>query len=330
MYKGNGITKEFPLPAGADGSVVVWRTENGARRLMEAEAYVVRDWNVVFEVAPPAGVIVAFEAGELAGIRALGVCTVIYPDGRVALIAEDPHELLTAAKAERDEARRLLKEARAEAENLEILVHQQGELSKEKLSARLEKYGGLVEESIKGAAALARDEVKDYLDKLILEIRNKHKAVVAAHEEIEASVKDADRMASTAAGAAERLVHDCCEDAMKACEEIKRIKSETLDLRNETVNAASNAAAGAAKGFEARAGLVLEEVKSLRSTLQGEIKALVEGTKTELDAGLLEIRAQRAEIVRGIKHMNKIERFAIEKEDEIKALAARIVERGNA
>ena len=329
MYKGNGVTKEFPLPPGADGSVVALVTESGAVRMKEGDAYEVVGGSVVFGVAPPEGVTVAFAMPEGAVVSSR-FCTVIYADGRMMEVSKDPAELLVQVVGMFDESKKALRHARAMEEKAENLLYIEAEKVKKQMELGLFGLSAEAQKAIEEAVATTKDELTGQLSKNLLEIRNKYKAVLAAHAEIEGFVRDADRMASTAAGAAEQLVHACCEDAMKACEEIKRARAETLGFRDEAENAASNAAALAARGFEARADLVLEEVKSLRSTLQGEIRALVEGTKTKLDAGLQEIRAQREEMARGIRHMNKIERFAIEKEDEIKALAARIVERGNA
>lgn len=320
MYRGNGNTKRFPLPEGADGAAVYLETAFGAIRLRQGDAYDVDGRDVVFRHAPGEGVIISFQDKEdvpssMDGVR----CMVLYPDGRMEPVCEDPLTLLVEARTEQDEAKKLLKEAKKEAENLEILVHQQSELAKEKISARLERYGGLIEESVKNAAALARDEVKDHLDRLMLEIRNKHKAVVVMHEQMQGILQEAKEVASASAHKAADEVGSLCSEALRACEEMRRLVSETLILRDEARRTATMAAADTKKEAETYLSLVAEEVRSLKQTLNNEVSAVVSGIKRELDADLREIRAHRIEMIRGTKNMNRVERYVIEKKDEIEA-----------
>ena len=126
MYQGNGVTTEFPLPPGVDGHTVGLAPPGGAAvKLKESEAYTVRDGTVYFFTPPPNGATVTFEAPETversAGVVAVmkGACTVLYPDGTMREVTQDPWELLEAAAHEREEAKR-------EQEALRALLTKEG------------------------------------------------------------------------------------------------------------------------------------------------------------------------------------------------------------
>ena len=319
MYKGNGATMAFPLPPGEDGRSVYWMTEHTATAMKEGEAYRVEGGCVVFETAPPVGVTVAFSGADIpTPFRAANVCTVIYPDGRVAEITEDPVALLAAAKIEYDKAKRLLKEAMAENERAEIAARNYAELAKEKLSSRLDKYAELVDDSVKQAAALARDEVNDHIDKKLVEIRKKHRETMSARGEIAAIVEGA-RESFLADFSDMRQKHlSEHETVFNNLKELRTIKQDVRELVSEARIAATEASSKVARVFGDRTNVVLEELRSLKNTLSNEVESVIKAAVREMESGLAEMRAQRAESARMMKHMNRIERFTAEARDEIR------------
>jgi hypothetical protein len=310
MYKGNGVAKTFPLPPGADGHSVFWVTESSSIPLREGEAYSLEGGGVVFEAPPPVGVTVAFSEPAALPAARTGL-TVIYPDGRVAIVADDPALLLAEAKTGLGEARRLLKEAKAESERTEILCHSCVDLAKEKLSARLEKYSELVDDSVRQAAALARDEVNDHVGQKLLEIRKKHKEAVSALASMEELLRGARAENALAAREAAASVRAECASAVAAAEKTEAIFIEMKSLLGEAKAASGAAAADIVNAFGAMAGAELEALRATREAMAGEMKSYAEAAMRSIDSGVDEIKRHRGEMERSIRHMNRIERDAL-------------------
>jgi hypothetical protein len=293
--------------------------------MKEGEAYTIRDGAVVFSIPPPIGVTVAFSAIDAQKTAKPGrACTVIYPDGSVVEISEDPVALLAEAKKERDEAKKLLKEAITENQKTEIVVASYTKLAREKLSGRLEKYAELVDDSVKQAAALARDDVNDHVNRRLIEIRNRHKDVMDARRDVAAIASDARiKMIEAAEGAADHVLAKCRE-ALDAFREIERVRQDVNHLASEARVAASAVGAEISNVFGTRADVVIGEIRSLKNTLDNEVKSVADSARREMESALGEMRAHRAESVRAVKHMNRIERFTVEKYEEIGKIAGDI------
>jgi hypothetical protein len=290
-YVGNGITREFPLPEGADGENV-YLLLDGLIIPMNKESYAIQNGAAVFSIPPPNGSIVAFEppAGN-ADAGAAPYCYVIYPDGTMKKVSQDPYELLIEAKAERDEAKKLLRQAAETLEKTERVVHVESEIAKEKLTARLEKYSTLVEDSIKGVGDAAKTEVENSLDKKMIEFRNKHKSIQNIHARAEAILTEAREAATQAAALAAQEVEEKCRRAIEAADEMRALKIELQTLRDEAGNAAASSGANAAREAGAYTQAVIEEIRSLKAIVEGEVRAVVEKARAESVSLNSEIRA---------------------------------------
>ena len=322
MYKANGVTKVFPLPVGADGRVVALSMESGVVRMQEGDAYAVVDGSVVFSVAPPEGVTVVFDVqGNSAPMQ--GVCTVVYPDGRLRVVAQDPYELLLASTAERDAAQKLLREALGAHERAEHLVYTEAQMAKDKMQIGLIGYSTQAEAAIQNAAVSAKEELTDQFSKNLLEIRNKHKAVLAAHADLEAFALRAEEAAEDAATKAVQGVLERCALMDAALEEIRRLRAEALDFRDAARNAAENAGVGVAKAFSARAEVVLEELRSLKATVSGEVSAIIQRAKEDVNADMERMRGLKADMSRASKRFEEAERNVRTVEDRIAAREVR-------
>jgi hypothetical protein len=320
MYKANGFTKSFPLPASAGGyvSAVYWVDASGSLvELHEGASFVISDGNVVFGEAPPAGVTVVFEPP--AGTAVSGktpVCTLVYPDGRVEAVHEDPAVLLTLARKELEEARQMVSAAQIESGRILNLALGYEATARETLSSKLDKYRELVEDAVTQAAAGARDEINDNAGRKLLEIREKHREVTAAHEDIA-------RLAEEARGAAghagEELREKLRAEGRELIEGIERAAREREEFERTIADARHNMdvfRTETLREFSSRSEAILEEVRSLKRVLEGEIKSVVEGAKRAMDSSLAEVRAHRGEMRNSVKHMNRIERFVMERKGE--------------
>lgn len=315
MYKANGTTKTFPLPEGVSGDVVYWVSASGGFiTLRLGTSYKIEDGNVVFDEAPPAGLTVTFEEPAAAIGGGVPVCVVVYPDGRIEAVYDDPSVLLAAARAEIAAARRIRAEIQADGERVSALIRGYEATAKETLSSKLDKYRDLVEEAVARAAAGARDEINDNVDRKLFEIRKKHKEVTGVHDDM---ARMAEEAKEAAGGLGEELCARLClegkellsgmEKAGREREEFERIISAArrdMDaFRAETL-----------REFASRSEMVLEEFRSLKRVIEGEIKSVVESAKRETDSALRDMRAERGEMRNAMRNMNRIERLAIERE----------------
>jgi hypothetical protein len=266
MYKGNGTTKAFPLPEGEDGRTVYLLAGGKKVRMAEGAAYEVKEGSAVFAAAPPVGAEVCFSGEEGAGAEVpagSGVVLVLRSDGTMEEVSENPADLLVEARERMREARAMLKEAARAREDARAVGEEQRRIGEAAFSGRLAKYEGLAEESVKSAAMMARDDIKDALKSNLLEMRNKHKATVEAHATVEELLKSAKRELSELAEEALSRVEEKRAQTLAALAEARSLAAETRELKDVAGDAAGNAAHAAATEAAnlayAHAGLVIEE-----------------------------------------------------------------------
>ena len=313
MYKGNGNQRVFPLPEGADGSAVALSSGGIGRWLQEGEAYVVRDGNVVFAIAPPRGTHIGIGSRDTDAAKALPVnpsLIVLRPDGTMEEVSEDPAVLLAEAREQLREAKAMLKAAVSAQEAVRIIADEQRRIGEATFTGRLAKYEGLVEESVGRAALLARDDVKDSLKSNLLEMRNKHKATIEAHAAVVDLLRGAKgELRALVDEAAERLERKC-EPLLGALAEMRSLAAKAQESSEAAKSAALSAGAESAKIFGDRTEVVLEELRSLKSTVSNEIKSAIEGAKATMNAEIEQARSLRDTASRAARRCEEIERRA--------------------
>jgi hypothetical protein len=317
MYVTNGVTTAFPLPPGNDGSIVVLISPDGDVVRLGADEYSITDGSVVFPIAPVAGWTLAFSLSDHSAADSI---LVIYPDGTTKRLAQDPWELLIQAKAERDEVKKLLKEAKNNLDAAERVVHVESEIAKEKLSARLEKYGSLVEDSIAQAANGAKGEILGYLGQQIEEVRTKHDETLNAREDAFRAAKAAADMAERAAANTEERVRAELEAATKqaieAYERTRAMHSEILDFRDQAQSAAATTGAKLQEVMTSLTGAVIEQIRGLRAGAENELKAAVAKATAEVSGLTEEIRTARDSVQASAVRMLEIEGRVVELDKE--------------
>ena len=316
MYQGNGVTTEFPLPPGADGHTVGLAPPGGAAvKLKEGETYTVRDGTVCFFTPPPNGTTVTFEAPETAvrsaGVVMKGVCTVLYPDGTMREVARDPWELLEAAAHEREDAKREREAMRALLAKEGAEVRALAAEAKEALRSRLLGYDTRAESAIAAAVQATKEDTAAAVNKVLLEIRNKHKQVLSAGEDVrlclERAEAAAENGATLAAQAASEEMERRCAETREAWERIRVLKSVLEDLADEAKGAASEAGRELTKAFTTRTEVVLDELKGLRGRLENDIERERQRQVREGGAELETMTRIRDETVRAVRRMDAIE-----------------------
>ena len=315
MYKGNGNTRLFPLPAGADGTVI-WLVAGGRKvRLTEGEAYEVREGSVMLYAAPPVGAEVAFgDEDVLASVvsPAGNTMLILRSDGTMEYVSEDPAVLLAEARELLRQARLTQKAAVEAEEGVRVVAAEQKQLADERLSGRLSRYEGLVEESVKSAALLARDDIRDHTNKLLLEIRNKHKGTVEAYENVKDLLRGAKRELDEMVDEAVERMETKMEPMLEALSEMRDLAFEAREAREAAKNASFAAGGEVMAVFGSQSNVVLEELRSLKSTVSGEVKGAIEGARAAMNAEVEQVRALRDMSVRAAKRCEEIERKALE------------------
>ena len=282
MYEANGIATEFPLPYGSDGKIVVLVSPEGeATRMKEGEAYTVQTANgggaVFFCTPPPAGWTVAFDLPSAATV-ATGkkVCTVIYPDGTIKEVEQDPWLLLAAVRRTQDEVRELLDNARKERQAVSLSIKALADETKEDLKARLFNYNDRAESTIAAAVRATSDETAATVNKHLVEIRNKHKQVLGAYEGLQEMTFRAETAAGESASRTAALLQEeiscTCSECKEIYERLRTMESGIREMRDEAKNAAADAGRELTRTFERRAETLLQEIKSVKSALDNEIK----------------------------------------------------------
>jgi hypothetical protein len=334
VYIGNGEAKEFPLPEGKSGEEVYFLPDGGTSVRLNGTAYRIegdQDKKVVFEIPPPEGVTISFEPNGNTGMS--GICIVIYPDGTVKEITEDPYELLVEAKAERDEAKKLLKAAMDASEKNERFVKIETDIAREKLSARAEKYATLVDDSVKSAAAAAGEAVKEAMEKQIEEAKEIEARTAAVLGEIQTLLYEAKSAARSAADDAAEAMRERCARAEEAVSEIRSVKENVAAMRTEAANAAANAGADINRLYAGLVEGVIEEIRGMRAAIGSETAAALEKTRAEAQGMTAEARNALSEIRANTASAAAIERRLVEidetqktREAGMKALWERMTE----
>ena len=276
MYTGNGVTKKFPLLNGYDGSEVYLIFPTGKSiKMIEGEGYTVSEGAVYFSAAIPAGVVVSFEEPEnvISAGDALNY-VVIYKDGRIVEVSEDPTELLVQTqKALAD----------AKAHYAEVTEYAEGTLTKMiNLAAQLtDKFEGLLydytirgKDQIVGNAIELKSEIHTELEGALLEIRKETQTVETGLQIMEAVKAEAKSAAVNAASDTKNEVLGMCTDTLKVLDEIKQLRAECDYFYQEAKSAAQKAGLEVQAVMTQKANEELEMLRSLRLKLEDDREML--------------------------------------------------------
>jgi hypothetical protein len=275
------VTTEFPL-SGTDGAMVVLVSPSGAAtRMKQGTAYTVHDGAVFFLTPPPEGWTVAFETPKNVSPPGKIVCTVVYPDGTIREVEQDPWLLLAEAKKEREEMQKLLKEARHERETALSQIFAASNEAKETLKSRLLNYDARGEAAIAAAVRATEEGTATVVNKNLLEIRKKHKEVTTARAELEEMTKRAESAANTAGNAMVSIIEEevsaCLREAKTACLRVQTAEAEVRRMKDEAKAAAEQAAADTTKLLDRRVDMFVRESENIRVELArivGDARAL--------------------------------------------------------
>ena len=274
MYIGNGVTKNFPIPDGYDGSIVALVSGNGKGLLATLnDDYAIKNGCVCFNSAVPSGVKVSFDESDITEFRKQ---VIIYSDGSTKEVNENPHVLLEEARnvltdciLERNELTYLLNSTKKYLENLTVLTEKD-------LAGRLESYKALADKAVLEASLDVKKKIleewlpifeRTKLDKKLLE--DTFNSLMALSTDIEGKITKAANSAATA-------VAKKCEKAIQSTEEIKEMKpvinAALLDAQEQIKRTAKDAA----REIEYQSQKEFEEIKALRIKMESDYELLNE------------------------------------------------------
>ena len=276
MYTGNGVTKKFPLPDGKDGSVVFLIFPTGKSIKMEKEeGYTVSDGAVYFSVAIPAGVVVSFEEPEEISEdnRALRY-VVIYRDGRITEVTEDPAEYLAQSQKVLSDAGRHYAEVKSYAsQTITELMKLKSELADE-LEGLLYEYTQRGRELITENAEVLKGQIRMEQETALLEITRRAETVESGLQIMELLKKEAQAVSQTAAQETSAEILCKCEETLQAVKHVRQLKGDCEYYSEEAKSAAQKAGLEVQAAMNHKAEEELEMLRSLRLKLESDSENL--------------------------------------------------------
>jgi hypothetical protein len=299
MYTANGITTEFPLPEGADGSAVILAPPGGGRtiRIKRDSGYTVQDGAVFFSAPLPRAWTLGFDLEEGEFVER-NVCTVIYPDGSMKELDRDPWELLVETRAVLAEAKAVHVEAREATVKAVAEIKALAAAAAGDLEGRLLGYSARAEDAIKAAAGGAAGALGDELAGQVREIREARKA---AERELEEFQQYAAAMRKDILSEFSKLRSTAEEKLRDWYAEIDCIRNEVqaalLKLSNAGETVQKDIAAGITQ-IDGRVKFLLQEETRSKTELQAAIDEAKQNFPAVLHGNRGDIIRQRRDATR--------------------------------
>ena len=276
MYTGNGVTKKFPIPAGYDGSKVYLIFPTGKSiKLEKDEGYTVSDGTVYFSAAIPSGVVVSFEEPEdyTGQVKGTGYI-VIYNDGHIVEVDNDPAEYLAQSQKILTEAQKHYEEVREYAEDAITKMIGLKDTIREDFEGVLYDSSQRGKEQITDLAELLKLQIRTELERALLAIESKAQTVETGLQVMELLKQETQKTAKEAAQSASQEVWTECVSAVEACEEAKKLKAEYEYYLEEAKGTAQKAALEVQAVMTAKVNEELETLRSLRMKLERDSENL--------------------------------------------------------
>ena len=272
MYVGNGAAKKFPLPVGYDGSVVYLIFPTGRSiKMVKDEGYTVLDGTVYFSAAIPAGVVVSFEEPENVSETSEALSyVIIYRDGRIVEVSEDPAEYLA-------QTQKVLSDARQHYEEVQEYAGQAVRDMMTLKSTLADNFEGLLydyttrgKETITENASLLKSEIRLELDGALLRIQTEAQSVETGLQVMELLKREVQGIANTTAETTKQEILSRCYEAIEACDQTEKIKADCEYYAEEAKSSAQKAYLEAQAALNVKINEELETLRDLRSRLESD------------------------------------------------------------
>ncbi len=276
VYTGNGVTKKFPLPAGYDGSEVYLIFPTGRSiKMKKDEGYTVSDGAVYFSGAVPAGVTVSFDEPEGYGAEENSISyVVIYNDGHIVEVAEDPAEYLAQSQKVLQEARKHYEEVKSYAEEAVTKMMELQESFANDFDGKLYRYTSQAQSTLENTAEVLRTTIHSELSAALLKIERNAQTVDTGLQIMELLKNETQRVSETAAEATKASVLEKCAETLRAYDAVKALTKECEYYAEEAKSASRKAGLETEAAMRQKAEEELEMLKSLRMKLEADSEAL--------------------------------------------------------
>ena len=286
MYIGNGVTKKFPLPLGYDGSCVILKLPNGkGLQATQGESYTIKNGAVVFITAVPAGIEVCFSESEVTGLISQDSAgyVVIYPDGIIHEVKEDPSLLLEEARKTLANTQKQLTELRAFVNDTKTYLSSIVSTTQSDLDGRLESYKRFADLSVSEMAMNVKKEITGDWLKMYDTLEERRKSIMSDTEKLEKLKTEFKRLVEKASDKA-------VENVNKYYLEVKTIYETIKNYQPSLQSAVSEAQTQIQQtGYETKSEIrylmtkEAEEIKNLRIKLEGTFSQLNAQLNTRWD-----------------------------------------------
>lgn len=276
MYTGNGAAKKFRIPEGYDGSVVVLGLPTGKTIKMKAgEGYEIAGEYVIFDAVIPSGITISFEEDEDSEPLITSGYVVIYGDGTIQEVNEDPVKYL-------EETQKILSEAKKQTASINEIsertverIKSLGEDTANKYESELYKYEQRAESMMNETVSLLRAEMRTEAEIILSQVTEALSQINAGLSRME-DIREETRgiSAESARETEERIIKDC-ERILEAYEEIAEIKIEIKRLADEAKYAADSAGREASALMNSKVNEEIEMLRSLRLKLEDDSELLM-------------------------------------------------------
>ena len=277
MYMGNGTAKKFLIPSGYDGSIVVLTLPSGKKIKMLAGdgGYKIENGAVIFSAAIPAGVIVSFdEPEESETLKNSSAYVVIYGDGTIKEVDEDPTLYLEQTQKLLTEAKALDNDVRQYAENTLTTLMRIGEKLTSDFEGRLFGYSTRAENAISEAAASVREDLRHEWERTLTEISSEAGTIregIQIMEELKAEMR---AITTDAAETTKEEIINRCSEIFEKITEVRELKAQTEEACKDAKYAAESAGREALLTMNTKAGEIIEMWRSLRLKMEADYEML--------------------------------------------------------
>ncbi len=265
MYVGNGITRKFLIPEGYDGSVVVLSMEGGKGiRMAEGIGYFIEGRYVTFSTPVPKGIKVSFNEADATEImkKNSGAYVVVYADGTIKEVDEDPTLLLEEARKLLADVKQSLKECEQATSDAKKYMTSMLSSSGADLDGRLEGYSQVAQKAVDEAIINAKRELTESWSTTLERLTVDTSTLRLTLEEIQ-------RVKAEVESTASRVGNDVKDEILNECkdlfENIKTLKDIKTVLENEFIKAKENLEKIRLDIYQEVRLKVNEEIEMLRS-----------------------------------------------------------------
>ncbi len=277
MYIGNGVTKKFPLPAGYDGNVVILKIPNGKGvRMIQGEGYVVKDGVINFYAPVPDGIEILFDnTGEIELMSTKSKSyVVIYSDGSIREVDEDPTLMLEEARKILTDAKKAAIELNQNIEDAKTYMSRVLSNSGADLDGRLDGYSSKVAESVAEAALQVKTQITNEWS-ATLERLEVEKATVKKYSQTVEQVKD--KLEHLSFNIAQNLRDELlskCNDVLQNCEDLKILKTEIQSIAAKVKLEVAQISRNAVEEMRLKINEELELLRNLRAKMESDYNNL--------------------------------------------------------